>query len=112
MLRLHSARPPNARSDSLMSVLSNGGTTTYKKMLRKSGLGGDSSDDEDEGQPLLGDARDGVAATGGDDEDEHDRRGSRSRSKSQRRALKWYRRPSPMWSVPDVRCADYEGRVG
>jgi len=88
-------------------VLSNGGTKTYKRLLQKSGLGGDSSDDElddaqDETAGLLSAQEQVDNRVGDDDADDEDRfprRDSRSRSQSVRRKVMWYKRPSPMWSV-------------
>ena len=90
-----------------MSILSDGGTKTYKRLLQKSGLGGDDSDDEDEAvggadadeNTGLLSGQGPVAVRHNGEDERFGRRDSRSRSQSVRRKTKWYKRPSPMWSV-------------
>lgn len=86
-----------------MSILSDGGTKTYKRLLQKSGLGGDDSEDDDESAGGAGEG-DGLLSAEEQADNREDgegepfaRRDSRSRSQSVRRKVKWYKRPSPMW---------------
>ncbi|KAM0751846.1 MFS general substrate transporter [Meredithblackwellia eburnea MCA 4105] len=103
-----------ARSPSLLSVLSGAFSRSSKGGNQKDIAGASAEErerllDGQEGVGSDGEEEDGEAdggqqtpdgGVGGVHQQDHYRRSSRSRSKSQRRKLKWHQRPSPLWFLP------------